>query len=312
VNSAVANPLIVIREPGRIPLRLAIKEPLQIGRDCSGLLLTDPQISRLHLEIRAEAGQLVVTDLDSTNGSIIDGRPLTEPTALMAGSIVRLGDTTVELVTDIRSTVVIAPQRMGSETDLRRTSIDIVADAVVAARPDLGAVSADQGTITIVFSDIESSTQRLETLGDQMWFELLSVHNRIVRGQVARHGGTEVKAQGDGFMLTFPSARSAITCMSDVQRDLAKHSTEQPEQQIRIRVGIHTGEAISSDDGDIFGKHVNLAARIANEAAGAEVLVSSLVRELVESRGDLKFGEPRSAELKGLAGPHTMFPIVWQ
>ena len=64
--------------------------------------------------------------------------------------------------------------------------------------------------MTIVFSDIEGSTRRAEQLGDEAWMELLSFHNRLVRRQVERAGGYEVKAQGDGFMLAFPSARSAI------------------------------------------------------------------------------------------------------
>ena len=72
--------------------------------------------------------------------------------------------------------------------------------------------------MTIVFSDIESSTTRAVELGDSAWMKVLATHNTIVRRMVARHHGTEVKAQGDGFMLTFRSARSAIACMVDVQR----------------------------------------------------------------------------------------------
>ena len=66
-------------------------------------------------------------------------------------------------------------------------------------------VHTGSGTLTIVFSDIEGSTRRAEQLGDKAWMELLRFHNRLVRRQVERVGGYEVKAEGDGFMLAFPS-----------------------------------------------------------------------------------------------------------
>ena len=87
--------------------------------------------------------------------------------------------------------------------------------------------------------------------------------------------------------------------------------TQRPEQEFRIRIGMHVGEAIVGDGGDLFGKHVNLAARVANEATGGEILISSLVRQIVEARGDLEFGEPRTAELKGIAGSHVLTPVDW-
>jgi adenylate cyclase len=80
---------------------------------------------------------------------------------------------------------------------------------------------------------------------------------------------------------------------------------------VRIRVGVHTGEVIA-EGGDIFGRHVMLAARVAGHAHGGEILVSSLVREIASARGDLQFGEPRTVELKGLEGEHGVFPLVWE
>ncbi|MGI9609790.1 MAG: adenylate/guanylate cyclase domain-containing protein, partial [Acidimicrobiia bacterium] len=211
---------------------------------------------------------------------------------------------------DPRSTMVAGSNAVALPANLRQTSIELVADAVTEAQVDLSR-SADQGTISIVFSDIESSTQRAEALGDERWFELLSIHNEIVRREVAAHHGTEIKAQGDGFMLTFPSARGAVRCMANIQRLLADHSESDPANAVRVRVGIHTGEAIADEDGDLFGRHVNRAARIANEADGGEILVSALVREIIEPRGDVEFGDARVAQLKGLTGPQTMYPIVW-
>ena len=78
-----------------------------------------------------------------------------------------------------------------------------------------------------------------------------------------------------------------------------------------MRIGLHTGEAIKEGE-DFFGKHVNLAARIAGQAQGAEILVSSLLKELTESAGDITFGEGRKVALKGLKGKHNVFELVWQ
>jgi class 3 adenylate cyclase len=74
---------------------------------------------------------------------------------------------------------------------------------------------------------------------------------------------------------------------------------------------VHTGEVIA-EDGDIFGKHVMLAARVGGLANGGEILVSSLVREIAAARGDLGFGEPRSVALKGIEGEHVVYPLCWE
>jgi class 3 adenylate cyclase len=192
-----------------------------------------------------------------------------------------------------------------------RTSIDDLATSVEQDRPDLRPAVAPDGTVTILFSDIEDSTALTEQLGDRRWHELLGQHNRIVRKHLARHGGFEVKNQGDGFMLAFPSARHAVICATDIQRDLAAHRERQPDQPIRVRIGLHTGEAIKDHD-DFFGKNVILAARIGAQANGDEILVSSLLKQLVESTGELSFDGGRQVELKGLKGAYEVFAVGWE
>ncbi len=190
------------------------------------------------------------------------------------------------------------------------TSIDAVAASVQAERPDLGPHTAPDGTVTILFSDIEGSTAMTERLGDLRWVEVLRAHNTLVRGQVADHGGFVVKSEGDGFMLAFQSARRALQCAIAVQKDLVQRN-ESAEEPIRVRMGLHTGEVIKEAD-DFFGRHVILASRIANEAKGGQILVSSLLKELTESAGDVQFDEGRELELKGLAGSHRAFAVVWE
>jgi class 3 adenylate cyclase len=299
--------MVIVRSPGRTPLHLMVRDPIVIGRECDGLLLDDALISRRHLTVEVEADGIVVTDLDSTNGTTVDGTTLSAPKRIVAGNVVEFGASTLEVLDGI------SVGRPGPVADdLRRTSIDLVADAFATERPDVREVPRSHGTTTIVFSDIESSTAHAEALGDQRWYELLQRHNRIVRGHLAAHHGKEIKSQGDGFMLSFPSARGAVQCMVAVQRELADHGAGHPEHAIRIRVGVHTGEAIVDGDGDLFGKHVILAARIANEAHGGEIVASSLVRQIVEAHGDIEFEEAREVQLKGLTGTYMIFPIRWE
>lgn len=296
-------PVVVIEEPGRTPLHLVVREPLEVGRDGTGVLLDDPQISRRHLQLRPRAGSVYVRDLGSTHGTWVDDAPLgQEERELTSGMVVRFGNATVTLA---GSQAAPAPRAPVEPSSL--TSIERVAGAVSGEAADLVRQVATDRTLTIVFTDIESSTEISSTIGDAEWFDVLSNHYELVRNLVAAHGGHEVKSQGDGFMLTFESARRAAYTMAAVQQ-----ATESSPDQVRIRVGMHTGEALADDDGDLFGRHVNMAARVANEAAGAEILLSTITREIVESRGDLHFGESRPVELKGLPGTHRVHPLLWQ
>jgi class 3 adenylate cyclase len=191
------------------------------------------------------------------------------------------------------------------------TSIDEVIAAVESERPDIRAHAAPDGTVTILFSDIEDSTVLNETLGDERWLDLLRAHNAIFRRCLRAHDGYEVKNQGDGFMLVFPSPAAALRCAISVQRQLAERAEEHPEEEILVRMGLHTGKAIA-EEGDFFGRNVVLAARIAAQARGAEILVSEALREQAEGEDGLAFGEGRELELKGMAGTHTVHQAEWE
>jgi class 3 adenylate cyclase len=191
------------------------------------------------------------------------------------------------------------------------TSIDDVIEAVESERPDVRAYAAPDGTVTILFSDIESSTAMTERLGDSRWLELLRDHNTVFRDRLGAHGGFEVKNQGDGFMLVFPDPLEALRCAIEVQRTFEERGAEQPEERIRMRMGLHTGEAIA-EEGDFFGRNVILAARIAAQAAGGEVLVSEALHEHADGEDELVFDAGRELELKGLAGSHRVYRAEWQ
>jgi class 3 adenylate cyclase len=161
-----------------------------------------------------------------------------------------------------------------------------------------------------MFSDIESSAEKTARLGDQRWLALLREHDRIVRNSVNQRGGRVVKTQGDGFMVSFKSARAAVLAAVSIQQAMHARTEADGVEAVRVRLGIHTGEAISASDGDLFGRHVVVAARIADAATGGEILVSSLVREIALGRGDLFFGEARTVHLKGI-GDHAVHQVLW-
>ena len=212
-----------------------------------------------------------------------------------------------KLVADI---VVLKLEMQGVTIDSAANSIEAVAYEVQAERPDLRSHAAPDGTVTLLFTDIVGSTPLNERLGDRRWLELLREHNAIVREQVRAYQGYEVKTEGDGFMLAFSSARRAIECAKAIQRGVADRKGS-ADERIEVRIGLHTGEVIKEGD-DFFGKHVNLAARIAGQAIGGEILVSSLLNELTSSGGDIEFGDAREVELKGLAGTHHLYAVNWQ
>ena len=192
------------------------------------------------------------------------------------------------------------------------TSIDDMVSALEEERPDMRAHAAPDGTVAILFSDIEDSTVLTEKLGDEQWLEVLREHNAIFREQISRHDGYEVKSQGDGFMLAFPDPCEALDCAIDVQRAFAERERDGGGELLRVRMGLHTGEVIS-EEGDYFGKNVILAARIAAQAMGGEILVSEEMREVAaaDNGNGLRFDDGRELELKGLAGSHRVFRADW-
>lgn len=188
-------------------------------------------------------------------------------------------------------------------------SLDEFAKTLELEQPDLSASLAVDGTVTIVFTDIVDSTVMLARLGDRAWVEVIRRHNQVVEEVTAAHGGAVVETQGDGSLLAFSSARQAVACALAIQQaiDLAFADLAAP---IRVRIGIHTGDAIKEAE-HFYGTTVHYAARVASHALGGEVLVSSAVRELVlGSTPDVTFLEVREVDLKGIAGRHRLFAIA--
>jgi class 3 adenylate cyclase len=111
--------------------------------------------------------------------------------------------------------------------------------------------------------------------------------------------------------IAFGDAAAALRCAMAIQRACAKFSARHPQEPIRVRIGLHTGTPIKEGD-RFFGLSVILAARIASQAQGGQILVSGLLKELTESSGQFRFDEGRDVELKGLSGAHRVFELEWQ
>jgi class 3 adenylate cyclase len=198
----------------------------------------------------------------------------------------------------------------GVDSGVIDRSINVVTNSVSRNRPDLRTHAAPDGTVTLMFSDMEGFTKATERLGDLKARELIRIHNAVVREQLALHGGYEVELQGDGFLLAFGSAHQALLCAIAIQRAFELHNRDAAEK-IRVRIGLHTGEALKDAD-KFFGRTVILASRIAAQARGGEILVSSILKELTESIGDLRFGEGQEVELKGISEPQRLHSVEWE
>jgi class 3 adenylate cyclase len=193
-------------------------------------------------------------------------------------------------------------ERLGATLDLERV------DALLGEEQGAGA-STKRVTRTFMFTDIVTSTDLIELVGDEVWGELLSWHNRELRSAFASHHGEEVKSTGDGFFVTFDKAVDAVECAVDIQRRLLRHRHEHGFAP-SVRIGLHSAEA-TRDGRDYSGHGVHVAARIGGAASAQEILVSG---DVLEQAGPSRFkvSEPRALTLKGVSEPVDVRAIDWR
>jgi class 3 adenylate cyclase/Tol biopolymer transport system component/tRNA A-37 threonylcarbamoyl transferase component Bud32 len=170
-----------------------------------------------------------------------------------------------------------------------------------ATRPDSAAT-----TRGFLFSDLRGYTAFVESHGDAAASALLDVYRRMMRDTIARHGGAEIKTEGDSFYVVFPSASSAVICGLSVVAAAAAHSQSDPEHAIKVGIGVNAGEAVAAAEGYV-GSAVNIAARVCAQAKAGEVLVTETVRGLTRTSGRLTFTPVGRRTLKGIAEPMPLF-----
>jgi class 3 adenylate cyclase len=177
-------------------------------------------------------------------------------------------------------------------------------DAALSVPHELG----QSGIASIMFTDIADSTTIAEAIGDTRWTEAVKRHLRLVDAQIKQTGGRIVKSLGDGVMSSFASARSALAAAQAIQ---SANAREPGEPHLQIRIGLHTGEIITSDS-DHYGTVVNKAARIAALAAPGDIRVSDATRIMVGGMKEFRFADPVTISLKGLDGEHAIYRLEWE
>jgi predicted ATPase/class 3 adenylate cyclase len=164
-------------------------------------------------------------------------------------------------------------------------------------------------TFTFLFTDIQGSTALLHRLGESLYTQLLAGHHSLIRSGLAAHDGTEVDTQGDAFFAVFSSPRACVAAVLEMQQSLAAHAWPGGEH-VRVRMGVHTGEAAKTADG-LVGLDVHRAARVAAVGYGGQVLVSETAAALV--RDSLPPGASLTDlgvhRLKDLGRPERIFQL---
>jgi class 3 adenylate cyclase len=161
------------------------------------------------------------------------------------------------------------------------------------------------GTVTLLFSDIEGSTQLVHRLGEAYGAALLA-HRRLIRDAVVANGGTEVDCRADEFFAAFARARDAVAAAVAVQHALAGHAWTEGVS-ISVRLGLHAGEP-QVEGGAYLGLDVNRAARICAAGHGGQILLSQTVRDLVEGRAEIK--DLGSHKLAGLPRSERIYQLI--
>ncbi len=155
------------------------------------------------------------------------------------------------------------------------------------------------GTVTFLFTDVEGSTALLRALGGNAYAEELARHRLVLREAIDRHHGVEVDTQGDAFFVAFASARRAVAAALGAQEVLEAGL-------VGVRMGLHTGEALPTDEGYV-GLDVHRAARIAGVAHGGQVVLSAATRQLLGS--DVRVRDLGEHRLKDLSAPERLYQL---
>src|SRR5580765_4970044 len=160
------------------------------------------------------------------------------------------------------------------------------------------------GTVTLVFTDVEGSTQLLQRLGDH-YAHVLDDHRRLFREAVEARNGIVVDQRGDEFFVAFSDAENAAEALVAAQRAFAEH--EWPAgADLRVRMGMHTGEPNIREE-TYFGLDVHRAARISQAGSGGQILLSARPREHLDSDHELE--DLGDQQLPGIDKPERLYQL---
>ena len=189
------------------------------------------------------------------------------------------------------------------------TSIDVIASALEPVTPALSRMSSPDGAVTLMLSDIAEAGAAAEELGAERWEQVVSDHHLLVERLVGSHDGQVVKFQADGFLASFNSAHSGLHAAVDLQRTFVGGPADQ--RSLAIRIGLHSGFVMGNPE-QMMGRNVVLASRIAAQAKGGEILVSSSARDYTQTDPSFRFEEHGEYHFKGLLGEHVVYSLLWR
>jgi class 3 adenylate cyclase/tetratricopeptide (TPR) repeat protein len=165
-----------------------------------------------------------------------------------------------------------------------------------------------QGTLTIMFEDLEGSTAFVSAHGDEAWREVQRIHDHVVRGELEPRDASDVVFLGDGYLASFARPADALDAAVAIQQAVADHHHFRKFQPLRVRVGIHTGEVSRDERGNLVGAAVHAASRITGKAGGAQIFVSQVIRD---AGTDRVFADRGLFWLKGFPERWRLFELLW-
>jgi class 3 adenylate cyclase len=192
---------------------------------------------------------------------------------------------------------------------IQMTSIDVIASALEPVTPMLSRMSSPDGAITLMLSDIADAGAAAEELGAERWGQLVRDHHLLVERLLASHDGQVMKFQDDGFLASFNSAHAGLHAAVELQRTFAAGPAEQ--RSLAIRIGLHSGFVLGNPE-QMMGRNVVLASRIAAQAKGGEILVSSTARDYTQTDPSFRLEEHGEYHFKGLHGEHVVYALIWR
>ncbi|MEX2449290.1 MAG: adenylate/guanylate cyclase domain-containing protein [Rhodospirillales bacterium] len=167
-----------------------------------------------------------------------------------------------------------------------------------------------QGPVTVLFTDIAGSTAMTQQLGDAGAQQVVRAHNRVVREALTQYGGREIKHTGDGIMASFSTTSNGVEAAIMMQRGVVAHNTANPNLPLHLKIGINAGEPISEDN-DLFGTTVQMAARIVDKAQADQIFVSEIVRGICAGK-PIRFTNRGAYDMKGFDDGVVLYEALWQ
>lgn len=170
--------------------------------------------------------------------------------------------------------------------------------------------AVDSAFRAIMFTDMKGSTEITSHMGDVEALEFFRTHNAITRDVLRMHHGREIQHTGDGVMVSFSAASSAVACAISIHQAFAEYNAVHSDAKIQVRIGICAGEPIEEDN-RLFGSAVQLASRLCDHASADQILVAPVVKELCLGKG-FGFSDIGEVPFKGFNTSQRVYEVAWQ